>query len=192
MIYERTVEVWRRPTESRSESRWFPVKQTCAATFRGMRPLAKGDVTRCAVSRDKKILREASLAVRFIPRSVTAASPAADLEALAWGTRGSHEGVLGFDSDFEEPSKTPRTTFHGSPLDFNATCTHAYVRECVRRGAAPPSTEDRVIERSLGARVLLQHNRLGHSLRTIRNFRSNREILGGWCNVRREYTEFSN
>lgn len=55
MIYERTVEVWRgRPTENRSESWWFPVKQTRAATFRGMRPLAKGDVTRCPVSRDKK------------------------------------------------------------------------------------------------------------------------------------------
>lgn len=66
---------------------------------------------------------------------VTAASLAADLEALAWGTLGSHEGVLGFDSGFEEPSKTPRTTFHGSPLDFNATCTHAYVRKCVRRFA---------------------------------------------------------
>jgi len=105
-----------------------------AATFRGMRPLAKGDVMRCPVSRDKKTLRGASLAVRFIPRSVTIASLAADLEALTWGTRGSHEGVLGFDSGFEEPSKTPRTTFHGSPLDFNA-CTHAYVRECVRRFA---------------------------------------------------------
>lgn len=106
-----------------------------AANFRGMRPLAKGDVTRCPVSRDKKTLRGASLAVRFIPRSVTTASLAVDLEALTWGTRGSHEGVLGFDSGFEEPSKTPRTTFHGSPLDFNATCTHAYVRECVRRFA---------------------------------------------------------
>lgn len=63
--------------------------------------------------------------------------------------RGSHEGVLGFDSGFEEPSKTPRTTFHGSPLDFNATCTHAYVRRFATEYAG-----DRGIERSLGARVI--------------------------------------
>jgi hypothetical protein len=46
------------------------------------------------------------------------------------------EGVLRFDSGFEEPSKTPRTTFHGSPLDSDATYTHAYICECVQHFVA--------------------------------------------------------
>lgn len=143
----RTNDLWEdgreRPAVSWSESRWFPVKQTVrAATFRGMRPLAKGDVTRCPVSRDKKASRGASLAVRFIPRSVTAAS-------LSRGpiSRRSHGALVAVTkaySGLTAASRSPRkllgrhsTAAHLTSMRRVLTHTRASAY-----GASPPSTRE--------------------------------------------------
>lgn len=102
---------------------------------------------RCSVDKKKEMSEERFVLCVFTSRGVTQRLAADLVEVLAWDTRGSHGGVLGFDSDFEEPSKTPRTTFHGSPLDSDAT--HILIR--IRSRVRTPVLLRRVrqIERSL-------------------------------------------
>lgn len=68
--------------------------------------IARGEVSRWPVSRDKESRGEHLIRTRVFRARSVSQRLAADLETLAWSTcGGSHEGVLGFDSGFE---RSPR------------------------------------------------------------------------------------
>jgi len=123
-----------------------------AATFRGMRPLAKGDVTRCPVSRDKKTLREerhspcVSFRGALRPRLSRPIS------------RRSHEALVAVTkaySGLTAASRSPRKLLgrHSTAAHLTSmrrVLTHMYASAY---GASPLSTHE--IERLLGAPVSL-------------------------------------